>query len=210
MVAHAALVALALVAIVGGGLGAAAMTGAFNTSSAANLNLGTLSPGENGSATATTTVHVSNGTTYKFQLEKEDRIGSTFSNFAVSVAVNGNTYNLTCERNDSHVNLSAGTYTFTVHLNYTVRSEVQSLNKTGVAFLFLHPAEQENETGDNETHNGTSDSVVYASSMNGSEQDQQDNSSRIVLFALTFQVNGNIGSEHQQNDTVVTRVAQAL
>ncbi len=196
MVAHIALVVVAIVAMVTGGAVAAA--GMFNTSSAGNLNLGTLTPGQTGNATATTTVHVSNTTRYIFQLEKEDRIGSTFSYFAVHVSVNGQTLNLTGERNDSQINLSSGTYTFTLQLSYAVRDLVQNVSESNVAFLFLHPVTNEmNENDTDSSHNGTTDGSIQVVSADNSGTNNQSNANRLALFTLTFLVHGNIGDNNE-------------
>ncbi len=188
MVAHAALAILAIIAVAG--MGTAAATGAFSTASSGNFDLGTLVPNQAGNATATTTVHVTNTTYYKFEMEKEDRIGSAFSVFSVSVTVNGHTYNLTGDHNDSRILLNAGTYTFTVHLEYKVRGMVHSANESNVAFLYLHP------TG-NDTQDGSAGYVAADSTDSGSH----NGSSRIVLASLTFQVQGNAGNPNDNGSS---------
>lgn len=201
MVAHAALVIVAVLAL-SGGLTAAAATGALTTSSG-NINLGTLVPGQAGNVTATSTLHVTNSTAYKLQMEMEDNIGGSFSTFAVSVSVNGSSYNITSEHSDTHLNLSAGTYTFTLHLSYQVRDHAPSTNVSKAAFLYLHPIES--ETGDHSSQdNSTTDSSVHYVAFDGSNQTQQNNSNRLTLFTLTFQVNGTTASQHEDQNLGTT------
>ncbi len=201
MVAHAALAIIAVLALAGG-VSAAAATGVLGTSSG-NIALGTLVPGQAGNVTATTTLHVTNTTSYKFQLEKEDRIGGTFSTFAVSVSVNGQTYNLTSDHSESHFNLTSGSYTFTLHLSYKVRDQAHSVNQSKVAFLFLHPVENDSQDLETQDHansgNSTSDSSVHFVAAGDSGQSQHDNSSRITLFTLSFKVNAANGVSTDQN-----------
>lgn len=211
MVAHTALAILAVVAMLG--TGGAYAAGAFNMSSGSNLDLGTLTAGQTGTASSTTSIHVANATTYKFEMEMEDRIGSTFSHFGVTVSVNGNTYNLSGERNDSLINLSAGTSTFTIHLSYTVRDHVSSVNKTDIAFLYLHPIEKDLNQNNSGDHNQTGDLNTGNTGVQGagslladgsSHSNGESNSSQhIALFSLTFQVSGNVGqgSDDQSSDS---------
>ena len=219
MVAHSILAIVAIVAAVG--LGATAATGMFSTSSAGNIDLGTLVPGQMGNATTTTTVHVTNNTTYKIGVENRDRIGSVFSPLVVTLAVNGQTFNVTSEPWNTHVTLSNGTYSFNVKLSYAVRDMVHSANESNVPFLFLHPAEMENESGDHEFENETGDndtqdsgitaSLVAADNSTGDNNSQGQNNNEqgdngtnnIVLAALTFHVNGNAGDngENEASDS---------
>lgn len=203
MVAHAALAIFAVLALAGG-VSVAAATGAFGSASNGNIDLGTLVPGQSGNVTASTTLHVTNSTTYKFQLEKEDRIGGTFSTFAASVSVNGHTYNLTSNESDSHLNLSTGSYKFTLHLSYTVRDHAPSVNQSKVAFLFLHPIENDSQDLETQDHNKqgntTTDGSLHFGAAGDSGQAQQNNSTRLTLFTLSFTVNGASGISHEDQN----------
>ena len=210
MVAHSILAIVAVIAAVG--LGATAATGILTPSTGGVMNLGNLAPGQAGNATATVTVHVTNSTVYKIGLEKRDSIGSVFSKFAVTVSVNGQLYNVTGEPENTHIKLSNGTYSINVKLSYEVRNMVHTANATNVPFLFLHPSEMENqsgehefenETGDNNTKDSGSSITVFAmenesgnNSQGQNNNNQGDNatSNSIVLASLTFHVNGNAGS----------------
>lgn len=200
MVAHAALAIVAVLALTGG-LSAAAATGAFMTSSG-NINLGTLVPGQAGNVTATASLHVTNASAYNFQLEKEDRIGGSFSTFAVSVSVNGHTYNLSSEHNDSHLNLSSGTYSFTLHLSYVVKDHAASANVSKAAFLFLHPIG--NDSVDHEVQGTSTDSSVHYASASDTGQSHQNNSTRLTLFTVTFKVSGVNQSSHEDQSQGVS------
>lgn len=208
MVAHAALAIIAVLALAGG-VSVAAATGAFNSASAGNIDLGTLVPGQSGNVTATTTLHVTNTTTYKFQLEKEDRIGSTFSTFSLSVSVNGQTYNLTSDHSNSHLNLSSGSYRFILHLSYAVRDHSPSVNQSNVAFLFLHPIENDSNDLETQDHsnqgNGTTDGSLHFVAAGDSGQSQQNNSARLTLFTLSFKVNGVNGISHEDQNQGINR-----
>ncbi len=214
MVAHTALAIIAVVALLGG-TAAVADTGAFSTASAGNMNLGTLSPGQNGTAKVTTSITVANSSEYKLQKTMEDRIGSVFSSLQVSVSLNGQTYNLTRDEGASHVYLKNGTYKVTVNLKYHVRNEVHSANVTGVPFLFLQQAENEtadnesgfihvemhgndtgmqnnNSTGSNDTETGDSAPAALPYD-DGAAMQNNSSSGRMVLATMTFHVNGNAG-----------------
>ncbi len=211
MVARAALAIVAVVSLLGSAV-AVAETGAFNTSGAGTVNLGILAPGSNGTASATTSVTISNSSEYKIQRTMEDRIGSVFSSFMLNVTVNGHSFNLSHDQGDSQIYLKNGTYSISMKLTYQVRNQVHSANKSTVPFLFLQEVpngSMENEPGD---HNGSFDNQTGAGNTTdssvsvitpfdqGSANDTNDSgSSRIVAFTLTFQVNGNAGNDNQNN-----------
>ncbi len=222
MVAHSILAIVAVLAAVG--LGATAATGVLTPQSGGVMNLGTLAPGQTGNATATVTVHVTNSTVYKIGLEKKDRIGSVFSKFAVTVSVNGQQYNVTGEHEDSHLKLNSGVYSISVNLSYEVRNMLHTANVTNVPFLFLHPSENENQSGEHEFENETGSNSTQDSSNNvslfamdnqsGSNNQSQDNnnqgtnatSNSIVLASLTFHVNGNAGNDNGNESSDSVRV----
>lgn len=183
MVAHAVLAVIAVLAVAG--VGTAAATHVFSANSSGNIDLGVITPGQTGNVTATSSVHLANSTYYKFEMEKEDRIGSVFSQFTVSVSVNGHTYNISADHNDSRVLLNSGTYTFTVKLSYRVSDHVHDANVTKAAFLFLHP-----------TGNDTAESSSGFIAADNSGQPFHNGTERIVLGSLTFDVSGNAVSSH--------------
>ena len=229
MVAHTALAIVAVVALLGSTV-AVADTGVFSTAGAGNMNLGSLSPGQNGTAKVTTSVTVANASEYKLQKTMEDRIGSVFSSLQVSVSLNGQTYNLTKDEGASHLYLKNGTYKVTVNLKYHVRNEVQSANVTSVPFVFLQ--QTENETADNDSgfgnvvmhgnntgmqsnstgehDNETGDSASANLPFNGDGSMQYENGSgRIALVTMTFHVNGNAG-DMDGHDTGTARKTEEI
>ncbi len=214
MVAHSILAIIAVIAVAG--LGTAAATGMLTPSAVGSINLGTLSPGQAGNATTTATVHVTNATTYKIGLEKRDLIGSVFSKFMVSVSVDGHTYNITNEPGNTPLKLNNGTYSFNVKISFEVRNIVHSANETKIPFLFLHPAEMENESGEHDfgktgSNNNTQDfaSIGTIQSMDnksGNDINQGNNesgdtgSNAVAIASFSFHVNGNAGN-HNENES---------
>lgn len=209
MVAHAALAVIAALVITGSA-GAAVATGIIHTGGVGTFNLGTINPGNSGNATISTSVDLNSSGYYHFQMEKEGHVGNTFSTFAVSVAVNGTTYNLgNGEHDNSGVNLSAGNHTFKVSLHYVVRNNVISSNVTNVPFLFLHKsyefADANQSNFQNETGINDSSVVIHQADSNSSQQEGHHNS---ALAYITFNVNGNVGNQsedHNGTDNVFVR-----
>lgn len=206
MVAHAAIAVLAALVITGS-VGAAAMaTGMLHTGGVDTFNLGTLSAGSSGNVTISSSVDLNSSGVYHLQMEKEDHIGNTFSNFSLSVSVNGTTYNLNNgEGNDSGIMLSAGNHTFHITLHYTVRNNVVSSNETGVPFLYLHPSDDRGNLSDqNESHINDSAGVIQPADSNLS---QTDNGNHFVLAYITFNVQGTQASHGDDSgtDSLATR-----
>lgn len=203
MVAHIAIAILAAIALAGTGAAIAVDNGAFTSSGSGVLDLGTLSPGQNGTASTTATISVANNTTYKLQRTMEDRTGSVFSSMLASVSVNGTTYNMSMPGEDCvFIHLTSGNYTVSVNLNYTVRGMVHSVNASKVPFLFLQPIEHGDNAGfhhhDNDTgsNNGTASASVSVTPYDNGDHQDHGNSSRITLASLTYKVNGNAGGNH--------------
>lgn len=200
MVAHAALAVVAALVITGSA-GAAVATGIIHTGGADTFDLGTLSPGQSGNVTISTSVDLNSSGLYHLSMEKEDHIGNTFSMFALSVAVNGTTYNLSNgEQDNSGMNLSAGNYTFDITLHYAVRNNVISSNESNVPFLFLHKSDNFGDANHDGQFNGTgvNDSavVIHSSDSNMSQQNAHANH---ALAYITFNVNGNVGQQGDDN-----------
>ena len=210
MVAHSALAVIAALVITGSA-GAAVATGIIHTGGVDTFNLGTINPGSSGNVTISTSVNVNSSGYYHFQMEKEDHVGNTFSTFAVSVLVNGTTYNLSNgEQENSGVNLSAGNHTFKISLHYVVRNNVISSNETNVPFLYLHKSDDLSDANQSNIQNetGINDSAVVVHSAD-SNLTQQEGPHNVALAYITFNVNGNVGNQgedHSGTDNVFIRV----
>lgn len=200
MAIQAALAVLAALTIIGGAGAAAVATGAISLDSGGTINLGALSPGMNGTVTVKSTVNLNSTTHYKFEMEKEDQIGSAFSTFQVYVTVNGTTYNLSDGNSHNYnLTLSAGSHTFTIIVKYTVRNVEDSINATKVPFLFLHAAGFDNSTNDvrdnlyvaNDNINSNSNSGTYA----------------LAYLSFTYAGNKPSHSEDSGTDNALSRAA---
>lgn len=206
MVAHAALAVLAALAIVSGaGAAAAVGTGMIHLGNNGTFNLGTLIQGQNGTETINSKLYLNNTSHYNFELEKEDQIGSAFSTFHVYVTVNGTTYNLSSgNQNDTNILLTAGSHTFSIRLEYSVRSSADSINATQVPFLFLHATGNEQDLNESQSHNITSDIPAA-----GGNTDHQNSGGRYTLAYLTFLVNGKTSGQGEDNgsDNAIMRAS---
>lgn len=218
MGAHAALAVVAVIALLGSAV-AAGEVGVFKAPNGGNVNLGTLTPGQNGTVKASAIVSISNSTEYKIQKTSEDRIGSVFSTLQMTVSINGITFNMTHEQENAKIFLKNGSYRVTMSLTYKVKQIVSSVNGSNVPFVFLQPVS--NETEDNATgelgdqlnstdnlsgsdvasSNGNISSNIvttYEQSDNSTNSNNNSNPGRITLFTLTFKVNASSGNTGEQ------------
>lgn len=190
MVAHAALVVVALLAVTGG-VGAAVATGAVHINTANTFDLGTLSAGQSGSANITSTVSLNSSGYYHFEMEKEDHIGNTFSTFNVSITSNGTTYYMNGgEGNDSGMYLTSGYHSFRISLTYVVSSHISQANASSVPFLFIHPSDRNGDS--NSTGAQDSSFVIHASDSNTNVSSGQGKN---ALAYISFKTVGAQNSE---------------
>lgn len=192
MVAHAALVVVALLAVTGG-VGAAVATGVVHINTANTFDLGTLTAGQSGSANITSTVSLNSSGYFHFEMEKEDHIGNTFTTFNVSLTSNGTTYNLNSgEGNDSGIYLSSGFHSFRITLDYVVSSHVSQSNVSKAPFIFIHHAGLSGEN--NSTGAQDSTFVIHSADSNSSSS---ANSSKSAIAFISFKTNGVSNSESE-------------
>ena len=104
---------------------------------AANLNLGTLSPGSNGTVSTTTTIKVNQGRDYFFALANTEQLEGEFSIFLVTITFSNSTQTVTITLgwpnagyNDT-VYLAPNTYTLYITLQYAVYSNATAMSFSG-------------------------------------------------------------------------------
>lgn len=198
MVAQAALAVLAALTVIGGAGAAAVATGVISLDNGNTINLGALTPGMSGNATIKSVLNLNTTSQYKFEMEKEDQIGSAFSSFQVYVTLNGTTYNLSSGNpHDYFINMSAGSHTFTVKLIYVVGQAQDSINASKVPFLFLHAS----------GNDGNSKGIKDSASVEGSSENSSGNSGTYTVATLSFTMAGNSTShgEDSGSDNAVVR-----
>ena len=108
-----------------------------NVTSLADLNFGTLNPGQSANQTSTARVDVTSSGNYTLYIENKYLLEDIFSAFSVNVTGLGSSpvvLNLYHPWQES--SLSAGTYNLTITAQLTVRSMIgQSINETNLPFL---------------------------------------------------------------------------
>ena len=105
--------------------------------STVNLNLGTLSPGSNGTVSTSTTIKVNQGREYFFALVNTEQLEGEFSTFLVTITFSNSTQTTTITLgwpnggyNDT-VYLAPETYTLYITLQYTVYSNATAMTFSG-------------------------------------------------------------------------------
>jgi len=104
---------------------------------AVNLNLGTLSPGSNGTVSTTTIIKVNQGRDYFFALVNTQQLQEEFSTFLVTISFSNSTQTTTITLgwpnagyNDT-VYLAPGTYTLYITLQYAVYNNAPAMSFSG-------------------------------------------------------------------------------
>lgn len=113
----------------GGGGGSLITTPAY-------IDLGNLTAGSSGSTSATATLEVPSYGKYEFKLENESELKRVFSSFTVTVDVDGAVVVLDLYGDDSRdLYLNPGTYTVSITIDYTVKSNPQQTTVSNMLFL---------------------------------------------------------------------------
>ncbi len=112
----------------------------------AYINLGNLTPGENGSVSAKAVINISSNGTFTIQLLHSEKLQKDFSEFVVKLSINNTTnINLTPENNTAELNLTKGVYTVLIDITFQVSQHPQGdLNVMQEPLLIIHPSGEEN------------------------------------------------------------------
>jgi hypothetical protein len=108
-----------------------------------NLSLGTLTPGSKGTISGNATVNISAAGLYQIRLNHADQLDRVFSEFVVTLNIDGQTYTLTTGRGEDSValTLAAGVYKVDIQLTYQVsQSPFGELSAHNLIFLTIQPA----------------------------------------------------------------------
>lgn len=194
MVAHAVLAVIAALVITGGAGAAAVGTGLVHLGNTNTFDLGTLSAGQSGNATLTSSIYSNTSSHFVFELEKEDQINSAFSSFLVYLTVNGTTYNLSAGiQNDAGIAIPAGSNSVQLSLIYTVTSTPVSVNATAVPFLFAHATGNENSQNGQQVKDSSGQALPSESS--------QDSGNSSAFAYISFVLNGGQSSHGEDQGT---------
>ena len=111
-------------------------SGGSLTTTPAYIDLGNLTAGSSGSTSSTAVLEVPSYGKYKFDLENKDELKKVFSSFTVTIEVDGNIIVLDIYGDDSQeVYLNQGSYTVSISIDYTVKSNPQQATVNDMLFL---------------------------------------------------------------------------
>jgi hypothetical protein len=132
----------------------------FNITSIANLNLGTLNPGQTITMTSTATITISSPGGYKLFLQSSELLHEVFSSLSVTVTGLGGGFTTLDLTHESQTGtLTAGTYSVTVTVNAVVNTNLDhSVTATAIPFLGLvqlHPETHQTTTTTESTESQT-------------------------------------------------------
>lgn len=118
-----------------------------NSSSAeiipAYINLGNLTPGMKGNASANALIVLYKNGTYEIKLLHEDKLSDVFSTFNVTVTIGNKTVVLSLSNDEAVLNLTPGNYTVYIKIFYQVSNNPEGdLNVNHEPLLIIHPYEE--------------------------------------------------------------------
>ncbi len=144
----------------------------------ANLNLGNLTPGQLGTASANTTMTVNTSGNYTFELN-ENPIESVFSSFNVTIIVGNKILYLTEGQNDVHTYLSNGTYQVHIKVSYQVSQnpEGNGVQDKPLIIVKLYQGDNSPDMNSNTSSGGTSASDNSPDHSTNSSQGDSDSGS---------------------------------
>ncbi|PLC67888.1 hypothetical protein B7L70_06260 [Vulcanisaeta sp. EB80] len=120
----------------------------------AYINLGNLTPGESGTASATAQLYVNSSGYFKVQLHHEG-MDDVFSNFTVVITIGNQTLTLNLHRDEAIVYLAPGNYTVSITVYYTVKPNPHGPpNVVNKPLITIKPAgeHEHEETSNNSTN----------------------------------------------------------
>jgi len=110
-----------------------------------DFNLGNITAGQSGSLNGSTTVYIPSNGTYDLEL-KEDVLDNVFSQFIATITIGNHTITLQLhENNDYKIYLTAGKYTVTVKITYTVSQNPEAKSVSNAPLLVLKYEEENSE-----------------------------------------------------------------
>jgi len=142
----------------------------------ANLNLGNLTPGQLGTASANTTMTVNTSGNYTFELN-ENPIKSVFSSFNVTIIVGNKILYLTEGQNDVHTYLSNGTYQVQIKVSYQVSQNPEGNGVQDKPLIIVKPYQGDNSPDMNSNTSSGGTSASDNSPDHSTNSSQGDNNS---------------------------------
>jgi hypothetical protein len=142
----------------------------------ANLNLGNLTPGQLGTASANTTMTVNTSGNYTFELN-ENPIESVFSSFNVTIIVGNKILYLTEGQNDVHTYLSNGTYQVQIKVSYQVSQNPEGNGVQDKPLIIVKPYQGDNSPDMNSNTSSGGTSASDNSPDHSTNSSQGDNNS---------------------------------
>ena len=106
----------------------------------AYINLGNLTPGMKGNASATATIIFHKSGEYEIKLLHEDKLSDVFSEFNVTITIGNKTITLSLSNDEASFNITAGKYTVYIKIFYQVSTHPEGdLNVKQEPLLIIHP-----------------------------------------------------------------------
>lgn len=185
----------------------AAIDSNFITSSVGSIDLGALVPGQRGTASATSSLTVTDPSDFRIQKTKEEKMGNVFSVMMASVIVNEHAYSLKDEGKSSIISINSGKHKVIVNVYYKVRDEVHPVKINSIPFLLLQHAGNFNNVSNSKFDNAPTQSNRIVSGqrkssiLSTSSVPPEDRTSTnggvifhgVTLTTMTFQTPGNAG-----------------